>query len=47
MKKVFSLFSLIIITVGLFAQTVTYQDIVNQKSAKELTGRVSGDDISV
>ena len=46
MKKLFSLFSLIIITVGLFAQTVTYQDIVNQKSAKELTGRTGGDDIS-
>ena len=47
MKKLFSLFLLIIITVGLFAQTVTYQDIVNQKSAKELTGKTGGDDISV
>lgn len=47
MKKLFSLFLLIIITVGLSAQTVTYQDIVNQKSAKELTGRTGGGDISV
>ena len=29
-----------------FAQTVTYQDILSQKSAKELTGRNGGDDIT-
>ena len=28
------------------AQTVTYQDILEQKSAKELTGRKGGDDIT-
>ena len=28
------------------AQTVTYQDILDQKSAKELTGRKGGDDIT-
>ena len=28
------------------AQTVTYQDILEQKSAKELTGRNGGDDIT-
>ena len=40
MKKLFTLF----LTLGLFlcswAQTVTYQDILDQKSAKELTGKV-------
>jgi len=28
------------------AQTVTYQDILNQKSAKELTGKKNGDNIT-
>ena len=45
MKKIFTL-----LFVGLclcsYAQTVTYQDILDQKSAKELTGRKSGDDIT-
>ena len=34
------------ISFSLFPQTVTYQDILNQKSAKELTGRNGGDDIT-
>lgn len=45
MKKIFTL-----LFVGLclcsYAQTVTYQDILDQKSAKELTGKKSGDDIT-
>lgn len=45
MKKLF-----IFLFVGLCllsnAQTVTYQDILEQKSAKELTGRKGGDDIT-
>ena len=45
MKKLF-----ILLFVGLCllsnAQTVTYQDILEQKSAKELTGRKGGDDIT-
>ena len=45
MKKIFTL-----LFVGLclcsYAQTITYQDILDQKSAKELTGRKSGDDIT-
>lgn len=45
MKKILTL-----LFVGLclcsYAQTVTYQDIVEQKSAKELTGRKGGDDIT-
>lgn len=47
MKKLIFLFSLTLISICLFAQTVTYQDILAQKSAKELTGRTGGDDISV
>ena len=45
MKKIF-----ILLLVGLCscldAQTVTYQDILNQKSAKELTGKKNGDNIT-
>jgi hypothetical protein len=45
MKKLF-----ILLFVGLCllsnAQTITYQDILEQKSAKELTGRKGGDDIT-
>ena len=45
MKKFF-----VLLFVGLCllsnAQTVTYQDILDQKSAKELTGRKGGDDIT-
>ena len=45
MKKLF-----ILLFVGLCllssAQTVTYQDILEQKSAKDLTGRKGGDDIT-
>ena len=41
---------LVLLFVGLCfisnAQTVTYQDILEQKPAKELTGRKSGDDIT-
>lgn len=47
MKKLISLLSFTFISICLLAQTVTYQDILAQKSAKELTGRVGGDDISV
>ena len=45
MKK---LFILLFVGLCLFsnAQTVTYQDILEQKSAKELTGRKGGDDIT-
>jgi len=32
---------------GTYAQTVTYRDIQQQKSAKELTGHTGGDEISV
>lgn len=46
MKKTLALFLSIIFCVYSFAQTVTYQDILSQKSAKELTGRNSGDDIT-
>ena len=45
MKKIFTL-----LFVGLclcsYAQTVTYQDVLEQKSAKELTGRKGGDEIA-
>ena len=47
MKKLISLLSFTFISICLLAQTVTYQDILAQKSAKELTGRTGGDDISV
>ncbi|MBO7585802.1 MAG: SHOCT domain-containing protein [Bacteroidales bacterium] len=47
MKKLIVFLCVNVIVMGLFAQTVTYQDLVNQKSAKELTGRTGGDDISV
>ena len=46
MKKVFFFIYLIFIVLSSFSQTVTYQDILNQRSAKELTGRNSGDDIT-
>ena len=46
MKKT-SLFALCFaLFLGTYAQTVTYQDIQQQKSAKELTGRNGGDEIS-
>ena len=45
MKKLF-----ILLFMGLclcsYAQTVTYQDLLEQKSAKELTGKKGGDDIT-
>ena len=47
MKKLIVFLCVNVIVMGLCAQTVTYQDLVNQKSAKELTGRTGGDDISV
>ena len=47
MKKRFATLLLCLVCAYSFAQTVTYQDLVDQKSAKELTGRTSGDDISV
>ena len=46
MKKVFFFICLIFIGLSSFSQTVTYQDILNQRSAKELTGHNSGDDIT-
>ena len=46
MKKVLFFIFLIFISLSSFSQTVTYQDILNQKSAKELTGRNGGDDIT-
>jgi len=46
MKKLFFFICLTFISFSLFPQTVTYQDILNQKSAKELTGRNGGDDIT-
>lgn len=46
MKKA-SLFALCLtLFLGTYAQTVTYQDIQQQKSAKELTGRNGGDEIT-
>ncbi len=46
MKKIFVLLFAVIFCVSSFAQTVTYQDILEQKSAKELTGKKSGDVIT-
>ena len=46
MKKIAVFFLLSCLFLNVFSQTVTYQDILNQKSAKELTGRNSGDDIT-
>jgi len=45
MKKIFTL---LFVGLGLFAnaQTVTYQDILDQKSAKELTGKKMGGNIT-
>jgi len=46
MKKLLVLVFVVSFCLFSFAQTVTYQDILDQKSAKELTGRVGGDEIS-
>jgi hypothetical protein len=46
MKKFFLFALCFALFLGTYAQTVTYQDIQQQKSAKELTGRNSGDEIS-
>ena len=46
MKKTLLLALCFALFLGSYAQTVTYQDIQQQKSAKELTGRTGGDEIS-
>lgn len=46
MKKSLVLFFAFALSVYSFAQTITYQDILNQKTAKELTGRNGGDEIT-
>lgn len=46
MKKTLALFLSVIFCVYSFAQTIAYQDILNQKTAKELTGRNGGDEIT-
>ena len=46
MKKFFLFALCFTLFLGTYAQTVTYQDIQQQKSAKELTGRNGGDEIS-
>jgi len=46
MKKIFTLFMVLGLFLCSWAQTVTYQDILDQKSAKELTGKKSGDNIT-
>ena len=46
MKKTLVLFFAFALSVCSFAQTITYQDILNQKTAKELTGRNGGDEIT-
>ena len=46
MRKIAVFFFLSCLFLNVFSQTVTYQDILNQKSAKELTGHNSGDDIT-
>ena len=46
MKKIFTLFMALGLFLCSWAQTVTYQDILEQKSAKELTGKKNGDDIT-
>ena len=45
MKKIFTLL-FVVSCLCSNAQTVTYQDILEQKSAKELTGKKGGDDIT-
>ena len=45
MKKIVTLL-FVALCVCSFAQTVTYQDILEQKPAKELTGKKGGDDIT-
>ena len=44
--KIFITIILGLLSVSLSAQTITYQDIVNHVSAKELTGKKSGDNIT-
>ena len=46
MKKTLLFALCIALFLGTYAQTVTYRDIQEQKSAKELTGRTGGDEIS-
>lgn len=43
-KSIFFLFA--VISFFSYAQTVTYQDLLDQKSAQELTGRKGGDNIT-
>lgn len=45
MKKIFILIFVVFSTFS-YAQTVTYQDLRDQRSAKELTGKKGGDDIT-
>ena len=45
MKKLVTLF-FVVFCMCAYAQTVTYQDILDQKSAKELTGKKSGGNIT-
>lgn len=45
MKKIFTLLCIVLCLCS-NAQTVTYQDILDQKSAKELTGKNGGDNIT-
>ena len=46
MKKTVGLLLLVLSSLFSIAQTVTYQDILDQKSAQELTGRTGGDKIT-
>lgn len=46
MKKIYSIIFLMVLCVWSNAQTVTYQDLKDQKSAQELTGRKNGDEIT-
>ena len=46
MKKILTLGLIFGFCLCSWAQTVTYQDILDQKSAKELTGKVGGDKIT-
>ena len=46
MKKLVSLCLFAVLSLNVFAQTVTYQDLLDHKSAKELTGRKGGDNIT-
>jgi len=45
MKRIFSVLMVLVLVGSAMAQTVTYQDLLDHKSAKELTGRKGGDNI--